>query len=340
MLNQTGSACSDLIVELDPPGLNGREDHGRSNPRILVVDDSATTRCSLARLLESQLVCSVVTADNVDHAIKVIEADTAIQMVLTDLIMPDRDGLELVQYVRQNHPQIPVMLMTGRGNEEIAMKALMAGAISYVPKRNLNDHLVPILLPILENLRQTSDRNAIRSCLDTIEMTFVIGNRLNLISSLIAYMRGLIEPFDFLDETILNRCDLCLHEALMNAIVHGNLEIDSAVRRLADERIYHRLIEQRCRDLQYAARRVTVTLKANRDHVCYKVEDQGPGFDPTRLPCPSDPANLELTSGRGLFLIRTFMDEVQFGPRGVPITMIKHRPSLESDTPLEAGYKD
>lgn len=62
------------------------------------------------------------------------------------------------------------------------------------------------------------------------------------------------------------------------------------------------------------------------------VEDEGPGFDPTKLPDPTDPANLDRVSGRGLLLIQTFMDEVKFNDRGNRISLYKIlRPHDDSD---------
>ena len=102
-------------------------------PTVLVVDDSSVDRSRIGGLLlkSSEL--------NVEYAIHGAEAAQRIaqsppDLVLTDLIMPEMDGLELVAYVAVHHPQIPVILMTGKGNEETAVRALQAGAASYVPK--------------------------------------------------------------------------------------------------------------------------------------------------------------------------------------------------------------
>ena len=57
--------------------------------------------------------------------------------------------------------------------------------------------------------------------------------------------------------------------------------------------------------------------------VTYAIRDEGPGFDPSTLPDPTDPANLERVSGRGLLLIHAFMDEVRHNPTGNEITMVK-----------------
>ena len=55
-------------------------------------------------------------------------------VVISDLVMPELNGLELIGQVRQNYPLVPVILLTALGNEEIAFEALEQGAASYVPK--------------------------------------------------------------------------------------------------------------------------------------------------------------------------------------------------------------
>ena len=60
-----------------------------------------------------------------------------------------------------------------------------------------------------------------------------------------------------------------------------------------------------------------------RHEAVYRIRDEGPGFDPARLPDPTDPARLERTTGRGLLLIRAFMDEVAFNGTGNQITLLK-----------------
>src|SRR5512139_177460 len=101
-------------------------------PTVLVVDDSSVDRSRIGGLLlKSEL--------NVEYAVNGAEAlrriaEISPDLVLTDLIMPEMDGLELVAAVVAQFPLTPVILMTGRGNEETAVRALRAGATSYVPK--------------------------------------------------------------------------------------------------------------------------------------------------------------------------------------------------------------
>ncbi len=75
----------------------------------------------------------------------------------------------------------------------------------------------------------------------------------------------------------------------------------------------------------YKDRRVRLTARLSRDRAAFVVRDDGPGFDPSVLPDPTDSSNLENVRGRGILLIRTFMDEVYYNKVGNEVTMIKRR---------------
>jgi len=113
-------------------------------------------------------------------------------------------------------------------------------------------------------------------------------------------------------------------EALLNAMQHGNLEMSSELKE-KDERGFQTLLQQRRREKPYLTRRVYVTARESPAEATYVIRDEGPGFDPSKLPDPTDPSNLDRVSGRGLLLIRTFMDKVHHNTNGNEITMVKRR---------------
>jgi anti-sigma regulatory factor (Ser/Thr protein kinase) len=127
------------------------------------------------------------------------------------------------------------------------------------------------------------------------------------------------------DRTERIRVGIALHETLVNAIQHGNLELSSDLRQ-EDEQVFRDLGEERRRQSPYRDRRVRVRATLSRSEAVYVVEDEGPGFDPATVPDPTDPANLERVGGRGLMLIRTFMDEVEHNEKGNRITLRKRYP--------------
>src|SRR5690349_13770360 len=103
-------------------------------PTVLVVDDSPIDRRLAGGLLENHFACDVQFAADGKEALQQIER-VAPDLVLTDLQMPEMNGLELVAAVKRDYPFVPVVLMTAQGSEDLAAEALRRGAASYVPKR-------------------------------------------------------------------------------------------------------------------------------------------------------------------------------------------------------------
>lgn len=75
--------------------------------------------------------------------------------------------------------------------------------------------------------------------------------------------------------------------------------------------------------MPFKDRRVTVKAAIDRSHVEFMIRDQGPGFDIRSVPQSGDPGAFKNSSRRGLVLIKTFMDDVQFDPAGNEIRMVK-----------------
>jgi serine/threonine-protein kinase RsbW len=102
------------------------------------------------------------------------------------------------------------------------------------------------------------------------------------------------------DEQAAFGLDMALREAVTNAVVHGNQEDDT--------------------------KSVEVIFSCLGNDLEIEIRDQGEGFDPASVPDPTEPANILKTSGRGIFLIRNFMDEVEWFARpegGTTIRMVK-----------------
>ena len=120
------------------------------------------------------------------------------------------------------------------------------------------------------------------------------------------------------------RLGVALEEALLNGIHHGNLELSSALRQDGSD-AYDRLGAERRRSAPFASRRLHVHVKLDYSAAVFVIRDEGPGFDVSALPDPTDPENMMKASGRGLLLIRTFMDEATHNATGNEITLIRRR---------------
>jgi CheY-like chemotaxis protein len=288
---------------------------------VLVVDDSAVDRLRAEKLLSKDIGLSVRSATNGKEALHALAQELP-DVVITDMQMPEMDGLELVEAIRSKYPAVPVILMTAHGSEELAVHALQRGAASYVPKRNLARDLPETIDSVLGVSKANLGQQRLLECLIDTQSHFVLENDASLIPSLIGHLENNLTRMKLCDENGLIRVAVAMREALINAIHHGNLEISSSLRE-KDDKEYSALVEERRQLEPYQDRRVHVYAKESHHEAYYVIRDEGRGFDPTSLPDPTDPANLEKVSGRGLLLIRTFMDEVHHNKTGNEITMIK-----------------
>jgi CheY-like chemotaxis protein len=319
----------------DPPGPN-------TTATVLVVDDSAVERRRAGGALESPKRASgsdesalslvdalsmgdirVVYANNGRDALEKIR-ESLPDLVVTDLVMPEMDGLGLVKEVRAAYPAIPVVLMTAHGSEEIAAAALQAGAASYVPKRYLARDLPETVHTILHLAQANRQQQLVLEHLVDVETRFLLPNNVALISPLVAFLTANLKLVGLHHGDGDLHLPIALHEAIVNAIIHGNLEVPGQLRE-SDSAAYLENINQRQVTPPYSDRRVHVIARETPGELMYVIRDEGPGFDTSTVPDPTDTDELQKSTGRGLYLIRTFMDEVRFNEAGNEITMIKAR---------------
>jgi CheY-like chemotaxis protein len=153
----------------------------------LVVDDSVIDLKLASSLLQNLGGWDVKTASNGVEAMKSLEGGTP-DVVLTDLQMPEMDGLQLVQAIRANYPSVPVILMTAHGSEEIAIQALRSGAASYVPKKNLAKNLAATLDQIQSATKANRDQRRLIEFQSQFEAQFVLDNDSTLIPPLVSHL--------------------------------------------------------------------------------------------------------------------------------------------------------
>lgn len=293
---------------------------------VLIVDDNPVDRHRVGGLLQSRPDWTPIFAANGQEALAAIERQ-APDLVLTDLRMPGMNGLELVEEIRKRFPALPIVLMTAFGSEDIALLALQRGAASYVPKRNLARQLHETLGQVLEVAQAQRDHQRVLDATTYSKSHFLLGNDLSLLPPLLSYLRERLVGLGLCDDNEAIRVGVALREAIINAIHHGNLEVSSELLSQG-EQVYQARIAERSRQSPYQDRHVHLCVEESRTEVVYVVSDEGPGFDPSRLPDCHDPATLGTSDERGLRLIRAFMHEVRHNAAGNEITLVKRKSAV------------
>ncbi len=243
-------------------------------------------------------------------------------LVITDLLMPEVNGLQLVAAMREMYPRIPVILMTSQGSEEIAVQALQQGAASYVPKKMLMRYLCETIAKVLKAAVEDRGQARLLKCMLRTESIFHLENDPALFEPLVRYLQEETMRLGVCGEADRVRVGIALEEALANALYHGNLEIASQLRGSPG---YRELIAARRIQSPYQQRRIEVEARITRSEAAFAIRDEGAGFDPQALPDPTDASNIERASGRGIFLMKAFMDEVLYNDVGNAVVLVKRR---------------
>ena len=136
----------------------------------------------------------------------------------------------------------------------------------------------------------------------TIETTELsLPSRIEAVDAAAAAVAEFISRSGITEEAAF-RIDMAVREAVTNAVIHGNRQEES--------------------------KSVELTLKSSPDAIEISVHDQGQGFNPEEVPDPTKEENLLKSSGRGIFFMRNFMDEVDWSIRpngGTTVRLVKRR---------------
>jgi two-component system, NtrC family, response regulator AtoC len=128
--------------------------------RFLIVDDEPTIRKLCVQIAES-LGFLCLEADTAEAALRALESD-APELVVTDLRLPQKSGLELLELIKSQQPRTEVAIMTGHGSIESAVGAMRMGAYHYITKPFAVEEMKLILERMAEKVRLVAERDFLR----------------------------------------------------------------------------------------------------------------------------------------------------------------------------------
>lgn len=288
---------------------------------VLVVDDSPVDQALVRAILSGNDDIEIRFAAHGRNAMNLFDRFLP-DIVVTDLMMPEMDGLQVVKQIRQDYPSIPVILMTAKGSEATAVEALQAGAASFVPKSRLADRLADTIFQVLA-LRQTDHPyRQVFDCFANADVMFRLPSQIEVIPQFVELVKQSLSRLGVCDATESIRLSLALEEALLNALIHGNLELTDEVAKtgIAPNADF---FKSRSNEPPYCDRLITIRIMLSRSSATFVIHDEGSGFDTTALPHDGDTSMFQDGVGRGLKLMRVFMDDVSYNAAGNEITLAR-----------------
>jgi len=275
--------------------------------QVLVVDDEPAMRELLATYL-AEFGITPLTAQNGTQALELVQT-RPVDLIITDLWMPEMDGLELLQRVKTINARIPVAVLSGHGTVQDTVKALNLGAYTFLSKPVRIEDIEGVVKKGLR-LRDLSVgsyelQNYIRHYSE-----IQIPNYQHLFPSVILYILKDCQWRGFDDDQMLSNLSVVLDEMLMNAFRHGNKERED--------------------------RTITIRYAFDVDKLQITIEDEGEGFDTQQV--IRELTNLERHQllERGVFLLSILMDDFQYNDKGNAVTLTMMRPMKGAEDLVEA----
>jgi len=262
--------------------------------KILVIDDDESILRLLSKFLTSE-GHTVVTENNGSNAIDKFK-ENHFDLVITDMYMPELDGLDIIRNIKDINCNIPIIVLTAAGSITNVVQSLKLGAFNYMTKPvNIGEVREIIQKAFLANAAIRQQKNFC-TYLSTSISTFRTNSditRLDEISYFINHMLG------FFGYSSTWQIQLAFTEAFTNAVCHGNMSAPDKF--------------------------VNVEIKFLKDEIIITIEDEGEGFKVPDLKNYRLSDDIYAGSGRGIFLINSYMDSISFNEKGNRITMSKKR---------------
>ena len=300
----------------------------RRTAHILLIDDDPAVLDMVQSAL-ARFGMEVHAYPDAAQALNLIQNPAApvFDLVISDINMADIDGFEVIQKVKAIQPHLPVVLMTGQSSVDYAIRALRMGASNLFMKPISLQEMVQSVFHLVDLHREQSTTDEGLMGLVNERRHFLFRSDEIAVPSLVRHLTDRLVPLGFASSSNQGVIAMAIHEALVNALEHGNLELDSSLKSdlFATEDPYSRLRTERMADPAHAGRLIEVRLALDTERFEVEITDEGNGFDASRIaPLPGH-ADMASHCGRGLPLIMLVMDEVHFNEKGNQIRMALRR---------------
>ena len=260
---------------------------------ILVIDDEIEI-CELLQVVLEMSGHQVRTAPSAANALKCLE-EREFDFVIVDMIMPEISGLEMIRIINEKYPRTLTILTTGLQTQDVVKQALEQGAYNFANKPFSIQEISNIIEMGSRVRTYPSNTQAIQSYL-VQQLYFVLPSQRSLMEEVAGTIANVTKMFNFPAKLVAMNIPLTVDELFLNAVIHGNKEDKT---------------KTVCINVVLDAKQISITIS-----------DQGKGFDWERVLARNTPADLENEGGRGIFLVKHYVDQISYNKTGNTVTVV------------------
>lgn len=292
-------------------------------PVILHVDPTLDDRDAIRAGLSTQEGWTVESASSYEEARERLNLHP-VDAVLSEADLGDGEWRDLLTTIRGRQWNTPVFVVTRALSIEAAAQSARDGAELVFSKDSDPAEWIFPLECAIERAASRSTRAAVESSLTEQTLRFTVDNDKGRVPHLVTMLVEYCDKFGLLDDRDRMRIQVALEEALLNSVIHGNLEVSSKLREMEGD-VFEQAILERKQMEPYRSRRVTLIAEYTREYARFTIRDEGPGFDVNKVRNPTEDDAIELASGRGILLMRSFTDSIDYNDQGNEVRMLKRR---------------
>lgn len=185
--------------------------------RVLILDDESSLRTALFRVLDRKGL-NVLTANRIEEARTLCQGDVPVDLAIVDVNLPDGDGIEFMSWLKTAHPACEVIVLTGHGTIESAIRATQKGAFHFVTKPFNLEELMSLVEKAMTHKKLQQENQLLRSELNKkYKFDQIIGT-----SESIQSVLRLVERVADSDSTILVSGESGTGKELIARAIHYN----------------------------------------------------------------------------------------------------------------------
>lgn len=254
---------------------------------VLLVDDEPYVTEILGRIL-TQAKINTLSASSGDEALRLLR-DHQVDLVITDVLMPGMNGLELLDSIKSKFPSLPVVVLTAHGDFYVAMEALNRGAFYFLTKPFNKETIIKVTEKALRLPRMTSEKKCVLPYA-SLSLHYRIPSELRMVPAISYQIMRACEDMEYPPPKVNFAIPLAVDELVVNAMKHGNLFEASKI--------------------------VEVNADINHREMKLTVEDEGQGFNAENIPAEFSEERLLDENGRGIMMIRYYANELKYEKNG------------------------
>ena len=296
--------------------------HTSGKPRVLIVDDQDILRNLLVKFMV-KAGFEPIEAPNGKKAIELYNM-TRPAVILSDIMMPEMDGLTLLHEIKKIDRDAVVILMTGYGNEDILLESLRGGAVNFFKKPFDFTEVIEVVRSVVRHREEIDTTPFYSPHLMRETKRFEITAADTLVQPIINQIA--LQAADLVPLSEIINLKIGMEEMIKNAAEHGNLGITFEEKNKAIETgSFGELLRAKLEEGGNAQKEIVVESRLDAEGLEVRICDQGAGFDWRALPELSAETLLKY-NGRGIFLTKIYFDEVSYNDAGNEVILTKRRP--------------